>query len=236
MKTRFILSLAGLLFIIANHSYAQEIIDLSGIKISNYVVLKISENLQKIRLNESVKIKTDNYKAVKQDLEAWSRISGNRVNIIENKENSLIYQIDKQVETRSNGKKYSIIISDNELGSLISPLGLSVCAALSGYQVNIYFQGPAVRVLKKGFKEKLKGFNVIFSGFARNGLAKIGNPPAQEKLKILEKLGAKFYVCQPSMNRYKVKETDIVFPNIVICEYYTFIEVMNNSELKFFLQ
>jgi predicted peroxiredoxin len=215
---------------------AQESIDFSGKKISGFIIFKISEKFESLKINDVIRIKTDNYKAIQSDLFAWSSMTGNKVNLIDKNENNFTFEITKLVEKLNNGKKYSIIISDKGLEELLSPLGFSVGAALSGYQVNIYFQGPAVKVLEKGFKEKLKGFNSIFSRFARNGLSKIGHSPAQDKLKILEKYGAKFYVCQPSMDHFGLKEQNIVFSNIVICEYYTFLEVLDKSDIKFFLQ
>ncbi len=215
---------------------AQEFLDFSGKKISGFIIYKVSEKLDSLKINESIKIKTDNYKAVQQDLMAWGRMTGNKIEVTDDNQNNLVFEITKIANQINKGKSFSIIISDKGLEELLSPLGFSVGAALSGYQVNIYFQGPAVKVLEKGFKEKLKGFNSIFSGFARNGLSKIGHSPAQSKLRILEKHGAKFYVCQPSMEHFGLKEQNIAFSNIVICEYFTFIEVLEKSDIKFFLQ
>jgi predicted peroxiredoxin len=215
---------------------AQKIIDFSGKKISGFIISKVLEKFEDLKINESIRIKTDNYKAIQTDLNAWCNMTGNNVSLIDKNENSLTFEITKSVEKQNNGKKYSIIISDKGLEELLSPLGFSIGAALSGYQVNIYFQGPAVKVIEKGFKEKLKGFNSIFSRFASNGLTKIGHPPVQEKLRILEKYGATFYVCQPSMDHFGLKEQNIAFSNIVICEYYTFLKVLEESDIKFFLQ
>lgn len=225
-----------LMFLMTGQINAQEMIDFSGKQISGFIIFKISEKFLDLKINDAIRIKTDNYKAIQSDLIAWSNMTGNKVILIDKNENNLTFEITKFVEKQKNGKKYSIIISDKGLEELLSPLGFSVGAALCGYQVNIYFQGPAVKVLEKGFKEKLKGFNSIFSGFARNGLAKIGHSPAQDKLRILEKYGAKFYVCQPSMDHFGLKEQNIAFSNIVICEYFTFLEVLDKSDIKFFLQ
>lgn len=214
---------------------AQEMIDFSGKKISGFIIFKISEELVDLKINNTIQIKTDNYKAIQSDLVAWSNLTGNKLTLIDNNERNLIFEITKIADRPDNGKIFSIIISDKGLEELLSPLGFSVGAALSGYQVNIYFQGPAVKILEKGFKEKLKGFSSIFSGLARNGLSKIGHSPAQDKLRILEKYGAKFYVCQPSMEHFGLKERDIDFSNVVISEYFTFIEVLDKSDIKFFL-
>ena len=236
MGRRILLSLFVILIFITNQMNAQEALDFSGKKISGFVICKLSEKLDVLPLNESVKIKTENYKAIQQDLFAWGKMTGNKIVLLDNNQQSLTFKITKVADKINKGESFSIIISDKGLEELLSPLGFSVGAALSGYQVNIYFQGPAVKVLEKGFKEKLKGFNSIFSGFARSGLSKIGHSPAQDKLRILEKYGAKFYVCQPSMEHFNLKEQNITFSNIVICEYFTFLEVLEKSDIKFFLQ
>jgi len=42
--------------------------------------------------------------------------------------------------------------------------------------------GPAVRILAQGFSTKLSGLSWPFSWFARDGLAKAGHLPPQDKL------------------------------------------------------
>ena len=209
--------------------------DFSGKKITAYILNEVVQQLKEIKKGETIKIKVDNYQAIDNDLSAWSRITGNPIEIIESKINFKIYQLEKKEDIISN-KKFALIISDKGLEELLSPLGFAWAAATSGMEVHIYFQGPAVKVLKNGFKEKLKGFNSIFSGFARKGLSKIGHIPPQEKMKELKRLGAKFYLCQPSMDHFKVKKSDLIFSDIIIAEYITFLEVLNDSDIKFFLQ
>ena len=60
-------------------------------------------------------------------------------------------------------------ISAPGLEELLSPLGFALAAALEGTGVSLYFQGPAVRVLVKGFTQKLHGPGQSFSRFARPG-------------------------------------------------------------------
>ena len=209
--------------------------DFSNKKISAYILNNVVQKLKQIKIGDNIQIKIDNYKAIDNDLEAWSRLTKKKIELIESKTDYKIYRIEKTNDFQID-KKFAIIISDKGLEELLSPLGFAWIAAVSGMEVHIYFQGPAVKVLKKGFKEKLKGLSSIFSGFARNGLKKIGHLPPQDKLIELKKLGAKFYLCQPSMDHFKVRETDLIFDNIIIAEYGTFIEVLSEADIKFFLQ
>jgi predicted peroxiredoxin len=230
----------GILVLLAFRiSYSQNIkrdtLDFAGKKITAFIVYNVAEYFIIKQPGEKVIVKTENYKAIENDLEAWSRMTGYQVRIVERKNNCTIYEFIKGQKINKD-KKFAIVISENGLEQLLSPLGLAISCGLSGYNVNIYFQGPAVKVLTKGFKEKLPGFNSIFSGFARSGLEKIGHVPAQQKLKVLQELGAKFYVCQPSMEHFGAREKDFAFDNLILCEYLTFLEVYNTADLKLFLQ
>ena len=102
-------------------------------------------------------------------------------------------------------------------------------------EVHIYFQGPAVRVFQKGFKAKLGGFGRPFSGFARKGMAKMGHLPPQEKVRQLKELGTHFYLCGPSMQVFKVEKDELIFDNVIIAEYLTFMEIMKNADIHIYL-
>lgn len=129
-----------------------------------------------------------------------------------------------------------MIISDPGLEMLLSPVGLALSAALSGTDVFIYFQGPAVRVLKKNFKAKLSGIQKTFSSFARKQMAKAGHLPPQDKLEQLKELGARIYICGGSMDPFGVKKRDLIFDDVIVAEYLTFLEVMDNADIQIFLQ
>jgi predicted peroxiredoxin len=88
----------------------------------------------------------------------------------------------------------------------------------------------------KGFTEKLHGPGRPFSRFARAGLAKAGHIPAQEKIGQLLALGARLYICGPSMQHFKVAKTDLAFDGVTIAEYLTFMEIMANADIHVFVQ
>jgi predicted peroxiredoxin len=102
--------------------------------------------------------------------------------------------------------------------------------------VSLYFQGPAVRALTKGFTEKLPGWRRPFSRFARAGLAKAGHVPAQDKIGQLQSLGGHLYACGPSMQHFHVAPADIAFDEVTIAEYLTFTEAMADADIHLFVQ
>jgi predicted peroxiredoxin len=107
---------------------------------------------------------------------------------------------------------------------------------LEGSDVSLYFQGPAVRVLAKGFTEHLHGPGRPFSRFARAGLVRAGHIPAQEKLGQLQALGGHLYACAGSMRHFKVAKSDFAFNDVTVAEYLTFMETMARADINVFIQ
>jgi len=193
------------------------------------------KNLNDMQKGEILEVNTDKFEAIENDIGAWSRMTGFPLEGIETGDAYQRYYI-RNVEAPKKEKKLAMIISDPGLEMLLSPLGLALSAALSGREVYLYFQGPAVKVLKKGFKANLSGIQRPFSTFARNEMAKAGHLPPQEKLHQLRELGSHFYICGGSMDPFGVKKSDLIFDDVIIAEYLTFLEIMENTDIQIFLQ
>ena len=127
----------------------------------------------------------------------------------------------------------AIIISKDSLEELLGPLGFALAGACSGMEVSLYFMGPATRVLKKNFKGALSGLWKPFSFFARRAMDKMGHAPPAEKLDALQHLGAKLYVCHPSMRVFGVQESQLR-NGVVLAEYATFLEVMKDANVSLY--
>ena len=100
--------------------------------------------------------------------------------------------------------------------------------------MSIYFQGPAVKVPTKGFTAKLHGLGRPFSRFARRGLDRVGHVPPQEKIAELRHLGARLYICGPSMQHFRVAKDDLRYDDVTIAEYLTFMAVMEQADITSF--
>ena len=184
---------------------------------------------------DALRIVTSDFEPIGTDLKAWGRMTGNGVTVEEKDGATVTYEVSKGHETRRR-HRVALVVSEDGLEQLLSPLGFALAAALSGSDVHIYFQGPAVRVLKCGFQERLQGLSRPFSRFARHGLANAGHVAAQEKVVQLHQLGAHVYVCGPSMEHFGVKKADLIFDDAIIAEYFTFIEVMEKADIHIFVQ
>lgn len=100
--------------------------------------------------------------------------------------------------------------------------------------MHVYLQGPAVRVLQRGFSPKLAGWARPFSRFAAKSMAAGGHVSPQDKLRQLRSLGAQIYLCGPSMQHFKVDPTTLIFDDLAVVEYLTFIAIMEKADINLY--
>lgn len=209
---------------------ARRSIDLTGKTITTYIVYQSASILRELSANDVLEIITDDFAPIEPDIRAWCRMSGNDVVRVEREADRLHVYVRKAPPTQPS-RKLAMVLSNPGLEELLSPLGFALAGVLSGVDVHLYFQGPAVKVLTSNFREHLSGMSRPFSGFARHGLADAGHLPPHEKLQQLYELGAHFYLCGGSMGHFGVTEEDVAFDDVKIVEYFSFLEVMSQSNI-----
>jgi predicted peroxiredoxin/TusA-related sulfurtransferase len=212
---------------------ARESIDMRGKKITTFILYGAVMKLREMGEGDVLEIVTEAFEPIESDIRAWCRMTGYNLVNVEKAPDQERYYVEKAAP-KGKEHKLALVISNAGLEELISPLGFALGAALAGIDVHVYFQGPAVKVLKDGFKEALPGMSRPFSRFARKGLAEIGHVPPQDKLRQLRELGACFYVCGPSMEHFRVKKDELIFDDVVVSEYLTFLEVMEKADIHIF--
>ena len=214
-------------------------LDLRGGKvISAFILVQVVETLLQLKPGQSIDLATDAFEGLHADLLAWGRLTGHHVVQEEvNDTDYYRYKITKRdaVEESRDKKHLAIIVSQDGLEDLISPLGFALSGICSGMNVSLYFQGPGVHALHKHFKGRLSGWQAPFSGIARKKMAETGHEPPTKKLEQLHRLGAKLYACHPSLQVFGVPLEQTLFPDdIVLCEYATFLEVMQGATIKLY--
>lgn len=190
-----------------------------GRTISTAILYEVAAAFAAMEPGREALVRTDALPALESDLRAWCRTTGHELLAVEEDGRELLFRIRKTDRPRTQ-PPWALVISDPGLEELLSPLGFALAAALGGSRVALYFQGPATRVLTRGFRERLKGiFRAPFSGFARRGLAGAGHPSPHEKLRQLRELGARIYICAGSMEHFKVSRDQLLFPDIRLATY-----------------
>jgi TusA-related sulfurtransferase/predicted peroxiredoxin len=208
-------------------------LDRRGRTITTFVAFDATTALEGMNDGEVLEVITDDYEAFEHDISAWCNARGHTLLATEAVTGGLRFLIEKGPPTpKTTG--LAMVISTDGLEELLSPLAFALAAALEGIEVNLYFQGPAVHVLSDGFRPKLSGWARPFSRFAAAGMTKSGHIPAQEKLRQLRILGAKIFMCAGSMDHFKVAKEDLIFDDLPLVEYLTFMAVMEHADIHIY--
>jgi len=213
---------------------ADKSIDHRGRTITTFVVYEAAAALKSMDKGELLEIITDDFEPFRRDIAAWCKAAGHRLVEVGSTRGDLSFLVEKGAHVVKS-TRLAMVISDDGLEELLSPLGFALGAALEGIEVNLYFQGPAVRVIAAGFRPKLKGWARPFSRFAAAGMTKTGHIPAQDKLRQIHSLGADIYACGGSLDHFKVKAEDFIFDDIPVVEYLTFMAVMEDADIQLYI-
>ena len=208
-------------------------LDGRGKSITTFVVFQAAKRLAAMADGEILEIVTDDLESLAADVAAWCESTGQRLLSSESTPDGRRFLVEKGAPRRTT-KKLAMIVSQDGLEELLSPLGFALAAALEGIEVHIYFQGPAVHVLARGFRPRLRGWSRPFSRFAAAGMSKAGHIGAQAKLEQLRSLGAHLYVCGPSLQHFKVARDRLVFDDVRLVAYLTFMAVMEKADIHIY--
>ena len=209
-------------------------LDRRGKTITTAVVFDAAAELRNRPEADVLELLTDDFEPMDRDVAAWCEAVGHELVSSEATVEGRRFLIAKG-RSKPIADSLAMVISSDGLEELLSPLGFALAAALEGMAVHIYVQGPAVRVLARGFRPKLSGWARPFSRFAAAGLTRAGHIPAQDKLRQLRTLGARIYVCGPSMQHFKVDRRELIFDDLPRVEYLSFMAVMREANVQLYI-
>jgi predicted peroxiredoxin/TusA-related sulfurtransferase len=211
-------------------------LDIRGKTITTFIVYELNQALAAAPVGEVVEVVTDPFDAIEPDIEAWCEATGHRLLETEKWADQFVFFVERR-QPMEIATKMAIVISDPGLEELLSPLSFALGAALEGMHVHMFIQGPAVRILKRGYQPRLKGwYRRPFSGLARRGMAKQGHVSPQEKLLEIRELGGEIYMCGGSMDHFNVRREDLIFGDVHIVEYLSFVKEMADADIQLMLQ
>jgi predicted peroxiredoxin/TusA-related sulfurtransferase len=197
-----------------------------------YEVIKAMRGLD---TGSVVEVITKDDQGLLNDLDVWCRATGHELLGMQPAEGEARLLIRKAEPTRIE-QTMTVIMSTASLESAVYPLDKALAGAVLGMDVNMVFEGAAVRLLKRGYRPKLSGvvgglFTAKVEGVMKD---EIGWPLPQESILVLEDLGARFYVCSPSMFGYGVHEQDLIISKYTLGAVVTWADLLARSDIQIF--
>ena len=182
-----------------------------------------------------VEVITKDDQGLLNDLAIWCRATGHELLATQPGQGEARLLIRKGEPVRSD-KTMTVIMSTANLEHAMYPLDKALAGAVLGMEVNVVFEGAAVRLLKRGYRSRLSGLvGGLFTATVEGVMKKeIGWPLPQESILILEDLGARFYVCSPSMFGYGVHEQDLIISNYTLGAVVTWAVLLARSDIQIF--
>lgn len=169
------------------------------------------------------------------DLRTWCQATGHELLSMQPTEREARVLIRKGEPVR-NDRTMTVIMSTASLERAVYPLDKALAGAVLGMEVNMVFEGAAVRLLKRGYRPRLSGlvgsvFTSKVEGVMKN---EIGWPAPQESILILEDLGARFCICSPSMSGYGLREQDLIVGKYTLGAVVTWADLLARSDIHIF--
>lgn len=213
---------------------SRPLLDLRGKMITTFIAFEIATELDHVDVGGRIEFITDEHPAIERDLRTWAEANKHRIIEAKAAEDRRRFVIEKGIGPDRN-HSMAIVISTAGLEELLSPLGFALAAALEGVDVQLYFQGPGVRVLRRGFRPTLTGWwRRPFTRMAASGMTQAGHIAAQDKLHQLVALGARIHACAPSLDRFGVATEELLFDDIAQIEYLTFMAIMKDADVQLY--
>jgi predicted peroxiredoxin len=180
-----------------------------------------------------VEVVTKDDQGLLNDLGVWCRATGHELLRVQPGEGQARLLIG-QGEPVRNARTMTVIMSTASLEHAVYPLDKALAGAVLGMDVNVVFEGAAVRLLKRGYRPRLSGpVGGVFTAMVERVMKKeIGWPLPQESILILEDLGARFYVCSPSMFGYGVSEPDLIVGTYTLGAVVTWADLLARSDIQ----
>ncbi len=199
------------------------------------VAYEVIKALRGVDTGSVVEVITKDDRGLLNDLGTWCRATGHEL-LSEQPGHRQVRVLLRKGEPVRSDKTMTVIMSTASLEHAVFPLDKALAGAVLGMEVNMVFEGAAVRLLKRGYRPRLSGlvgsvFTSKVEGVMKN---EIGWPAPQESILILEDLGARFYVCSPSMFGYGVREQDLIVGKYTLGAVVTWADLLARSDIHVF--
>lgn len=211
-------------------------VDVRGTWKPYQVTYEVIKALRDLEPGSTVEVITKNDKGILKDLGTWCEATGHEIVGSEREGEADVRSLIRKGESNTSDRTMTVIISTAGLEHVVYPLDKALAGAVLGMEVNVVFEGAGVRLLKRGYRSKLSGVvGGRFTSVVERVMDKeIGWPLPQESIRILEDLGAHFYVCGPSMFGYGVREEELIVGHCTIGAVLTWADLLARTDIQVF--
>jgi len=199
------------------------------------VAYEVIKALRGLETGAVVEVITKDDQGLLNDLGLWCRATGHELLGKQPGRGETRVLIGKGEPAR-NDKTMTVVMSTASLDHAVLPLEKALAGAVLGMDVNVVFEGAAVRLLKRGYRPRLSGLvGGLFTAKVEGVMKKeIGWPLPQESILILEDLSARFHICSPSMFGYGVREQDLIVGTYTLGAVVTWADLLARSDIQIF--
>jgi predicted peroxiredoxin/TusA-related sulfurtransferase len=199
------------------------------------VAYEVIKALRPLGAGSVVEVITRDDQGLLNDLGIWCQATGHELLDVRPGAGEARLLI-RKTEPRRSSQTMTVIMSTASLEHAVYPLDKALAGAVLGMDVNVVFEGAGVRLLKRGYRSRLSGLaGGFFTSMVERVMKKeIGWPLPRESILILEDLGARFYVCGPSMYGYGVREQDLIVSKYTMGAVVTWADLLAHSDIHIF--
>ncbi|HXZ70757.1 MAG TPA: DsrE family protein [Streptosporangiaceae bacterium] len=199
------------------------------------VAYEVIRALRGLDTGSVVEVITKDDTGLLNDLGVWCRATGHEL-LSERPGQEEVRLLIRKGEPVRNERTMTVIMSTASLEYAVFPLEKALAGAVLGMDVAVVFEGAGVRLLKRGYRPRLSGLvGGLFTSKVEGVMKKeIGWPLPQESILILEDLGARFYICSPSLFGYGVHEQDLIVGKYTLGAVVTWADLLARSDIQIF--
>jgi len=199
------------------------------------VAYEVITALRPLDTGSVVEVSTKDDQGLLNDLAIWCRATGYELLDTQPGAGEARVLIRKGEPVR-NDRTMTVIMSTASLEAAVYPLDKALAGAVLGMDVKVVFEGAGVRLLQRGYRSRLSGLvGGLFTSKVEQVMRKeIGWPLPQESVLILHHLGARFYLCGPSMVGYGVREQDLIISEYTLGAVITWVDLLARADIQVF--
>jgi predicted peroxiredoxin/TusA-related sulfurtransferase len=211
-------------------------VEVSGTWKPYRVIYEIIKAQRELGPGAVVEVVAKDDEGILADVRTWCATTGQELIAVQRQPAGRACLVVRPGERKASPKSMTVIVSTASLEYVVFPLEKALAAAVLGMDVYVVFEGAGVRLLQRGYRPRVSGLaGRFFTPMVERVMREqIGWPLPPESIAILEDLGARFYVCGPSMVGYGVPESELTVSKYTLGAVVTWAGLLARTDVHVF--